>query len=1015
MQTPSKWLPACLVILFGLFVLAMGFLQGYSRSQVRTLMALSGGTGQRSVPTIKTFSLGKDSQATRLLLPSEFHRYAFLLKPGDFLEVAVEQDPVREQEIDLSCKVLAPDGTPGYSIDNPSDARGSEYVRLVADAPGAYQIEIKGGPKSGIYKIRQVYLRPAESRDRVIARAEYLFYKGRSLGLQKQYKQALDAYRKAQELWHGIGDWAGEASALDRSARLLVKRQLGDWDKVESLRSQALHLWRYSHNLEEEVNSLVGLGEAQGKQGKFELADANLQEALRLSSTMGDQKFKADALNTLALITADRGDLVRAHELYQQALLLWERMNRTEEQFKALTALGQINLSLGNVALAQQSYLRADALDLDDALRAQSLSRLCELYTRQGNLDWALVYGKQAVALREKIGDLRGEAVSLTGLAGVYQKKNNISRARAVQEDALVLSRRSKDRHDEAIARYNLGLILLEENNYLLAISQFEASFNIARELRYSEGQELALYGLAFAQYKRGNPLLARRWIEQAFPLIEAAPQSTGNDESSAGILASLGSYEFLIKLLVTEPADHTSGEDIASSFVASERSRWRSLREWLFAVQDNSLRKANRDDQLEQMKDAVPESEASEHLDEDAKSSSAQIESIRLREAEIHRRTIWNARATSPRITLRQVQELLDSETILLEYFLGGSRSYLWLVTPNTAEVFALPGREIIEEKCRSLYALFADSRSQSHERQASLASQELSKILLGPLAKKLTDKRLIIVRDGAINSVPFAAFADPMPIGSSWLGSGPPPLILHHEIVYLPSASVLLAMRKSVQNRVPPSGLMAVVADPVFAGGMYESLPRSRVEGQLLTQLALKRGKVMSAYGYEANRDLVMKGKLSDFRYLVFATHGINDPIHPELSAIVLSQRGPTGELLKGHLRVQDIKSLDLKADLVFLSGCDTSLGSKLVGEGFMGLVQGFMYAGVPRVIANLWSVREEATPTFSEHVFRSILIDGSSPAKALREAQIWMAEKSEWRSPFYWAGFEIHGDWR
>src|SRR5205823_3134860 len=112
-----------------------------------------------------------------------------------------------------------------------------------------------------------------------------------------------------------------------------------------------------------------------------------------------------------------------------------------------------------------------------------------------------------------------------------------------------------------------------------------------------------------------------------------------------------------------------------------------------------------------------------------------------------------------------------------------------LWLVTPKTAEVFILPAREIIEERCRRFYGLLANSRSRTREQQAALVGQELSRMLLGPIAGRLADKRLVIVRDGAINYVPFAALTDPSPVRLPLQGSGPAPLIFDHEITYLPS----------------------------------------------------------------------------------------------------------------------------------------------------------------------------------------------------------------------------------
>jgi CHAT domain-containing protein len=133
-----------------------------------------------------------------------------------------------------------------------------------------------------------------------------------------------------------------------------------------------------------------------------------------------------------------------------------------------------------------------------------------------------------------------------------------------------------------------------------------------------------------------------------------------------------------------------------------------------------------------------------------------------------------------------------------------------------------------------------------------------------------------------------------------------------------------------------------------------------------------------------------------------------------HPELSGIVLSLVDEEGRSQEGFLRAHEIYNLKLNADLVVLSACGTALGKEVKGEGLAGLTRAFMYAGTPRVIASLWSVRDEATAELMKRFYRNLLIGKSSPAAALREAQISMSREPRWAAPYYWAGFVLQGEW-
>ncbi|HEY6401243.1 MAG TPA: CHAT domain-containing protein, partial [Blastocatellia bacterium] len=333
------------------------------------------------------------------------------------------------------------------------------------------------------------------------------------------------------------------------------------------------------------------------------------------------------------------------------------------------------------------------------------------------------------------------------------------------------------------------------------------------------------------------------------------------------------------------------------------------------------------------------------------------------------------------------------------------------------------------------------------------------LSHMLLDPIATKLRhewkDKRLVIVAPGALEYLPFAAL--PLPSENYYQ-----PLIASHEVVNLPSASVLAALRRETAGRQPAAKTLAVIADPVFelndpralaakrkgsrdnlvanvqsadeapadvvitAGSDlaraaksfnragFSRLPFSSEEAGTIADLVPKNS-LLKATGFRANHAMAASGALARYRIVHFATHGLINSQHPELSGLVLSLVDENGKPQDGFLRMHEISNLEMPADLVVLSACQTALGKEIKGEGLVGLTRGFMYAGAERVVASLWQVDDEATSQLMGYFYHGMLKEGLRPAAALRAAQIEMSRNSRWSAPYYWAGFVIQGEWR
>jgi len=296
----------------------------------------------------------------------------------------------------------------------------------------------------------------------------------------------------------------------------------------------------------------------------------------------------------------------------------------------------------------------------------------------------------------------------------------------------------------------------------------------------------------------------------------------------------------------------------------------------------------------------------------------------------------------------------------------------------------------------------------------------------VLGPVADAIGARTLVVVADGALQQIPFAAL--PLP-GRARL------LIDAHTMVSSPSASVLPALG-AMRRPADHGPELAILADPELGArpGRHEPFSSSALlrsmEDTGLRSLEplqwtrreadaiaarLPAHRVVRALGPDASRTVAMGPEVARARIVHFATHALLDAKRPELSGIVLSDGDAAGSAGPGFLSLADISGMRLSAELVVLSACRTALGKEVRGEGLAGLTRGFMDAGARRVVGSLWSVPDAPTAALMSRFYALLLDEGRSPADALRDAQLALRSQRRFSAPQAWAGFVLHGDWR
>ncbi|MGL5032326.1 MAG: CHAT domain-containing protein, partial [Microcystaceae cyanobacterium] len=334
----------------------------------------------------------------------------------------------------------------------------------------------------------------------------------------------------------------------------------------------------------------------------------------------------------------------------------------------------------------------------------------------------------------------------------------------------------------------------------------------------------------------------------------------------------------------------------------------------------------------------------------------------------------------TQPKpINLSQIQALLDPNTVLLEYALGSEKSYLWAVTYRSLTSYKLPSEKVLSQGVKEFRESFLFPSQRVRRSLAVKTSYTLKNQILPPQLA-LKNKRILIVADGALQYLPFGALSN-----SEKVTKDLSYLIDDHELITLPSAAVLGILRKENRNRKPAPKPLAVFADPVFnisddrlkdlglktppittpelvrsareSGVLFDRLPFTQSEAQQIIALVSKQNSLQEM-GFFATRDRFFNSDLNQYRFIHFATHGLLNSQNPQLSGLVLSLFNNQGKSINGFLRLYDIFNLQLPAELVVLSACQTGLGKEVKGEGLIGLTRGFMYAGAKRVVVSLWS---------------------------------------------------------
>lgn len=956
-------------------------------------------------------------------------RYAADLPAEAFLEVQVEQQGV---DLTLAARCL---GRTDLVSDTPNGRRGPERLLLwMAEASScSIELEATEADEDARFEIRVAALRPGSELDRLAAEAFAVGTQAdehRRSGSPERLDLAAATYRREQELWRELGAVEGQVHALDGLARVL-DRQHRRQQRCEVMEALA-EIYERQGNRSAEARALADLGELRVELGQHAEGQAALEAGLALLAGELEPETEARIWNALGNLHQAQGRYGSATSAYQRSVPLWNALGRPRDEATAranvaflLAELGEAERSLDEIARARELLPRGSRPQDE----AYILERELDSRMRLGRLEGGAALAERAVVLREEVGDPRTTAHALSTQAMLAYRSDDFDSAEALLIRARELMLEAGDAATAASLTANLGWSQFRAGKTAAAKDSFtEALPELERALNHRT-LAAALAGLAWVARQDGDLTQAREHSLAALERLEGLRSSTDRLDFRASLFADRQQYfDLAVGVLMQLHAEQPAAGFDAEGFAVSERGHSRVLLETLPSLPERTPagplfdELSRREQRVRQAQDSceetgLPGRPAVRKLDcerelRDALAALRELETVAAPSGEL-----------GP-VSLAEVQrELLGGGQQLLLYDLGRERSYLWVVSSRNVHTFVLPGSAVLEPLALATHRALAASHQRWASVEAERHSAALARQVLAEALPALEAGPLLIAREGALLYVPFGALLVPGAEGAL------EPLAQRHVISYVPSASAAVWLERLQPVRPPPEVEVLAFGDPIveprdrvgialdpelLAGPPLSRLGRLPFSGEEARAVvsAAPEHQGVAFLGDDARKDRLTKDRLPSTRFLHFATHGLADDRHPELSGLVLSRYDQEGRAQDGFLQAHEIARLRLDAEVVVLSACDSGLGARIAGEGLVGLPHAFLRAGASRVLASLWRVNDPAAPVLMGELYRGMLGRGLAPAAALREAQLRLAKEPRWSRPYYWAGFVLIG---
>src|SRR5262245_16756756 len=454
-----------------------------------SLVQASAGARRAAQIAQETDSLEPGKPIERELSGAQSHSYKITMISGQYLHVLVAQ-----RGIDVAVARCAPDGKKISEVDSEHQVEGSETVSAIAEAPGAYLIEVRSvekTAKAGRYGIKVEELRTATAEDKYRVAGELIF-------------------REAERLQNGTPE---------------AKRK-----SIEKYQ-EALELYRRASDRRMEVQTLINIGEVYRLQGEMQKALEKYNEALPISQVVGDRRGQAEALNNMGSVYWSQGEMRKALEKYDEALPIVRAVGDRRGEAIMLNNMGSVYSFLGEMRKALDKY--DEALPIRRAIadrrgEANTLNNIADVYRLQGEAQKALEKCNEALPIYRAVGDRRGEAIALNKIGMAYLSLGETRKALEKYHETLPITRAVGDRSGEANTLNNISVVYVSVGETRKALEKYYETLPIYRAVGDRRGEAGTLNNIGVAYRLLGETRKALDMFNEALPIRRAVGDRRG-------------------------------------------------------------------------------------------------------------------------------------------------------------------------------------------------------------------------------------------------------------------------------------------------------------------------------------------------------------------------------------------------------------------------------------------------------------------------------------------------------
>jgi CHAT domain-containing protein/Tol biopolymer transport system component/Tfp pilus assembly protein PilF len=811
------------------------------------------------------------------------------------------------------------------------------------------------------------------------------------------FDKALEAFTASLALNEEIGEDLNRGRELRRIGRIYYLR-LNQYAQAKKYFQQAYKLFEELEHNEQKVETLLELGLVAEKQGDFTPALDFYQKAQALATAEDLQAGLSKALLYQANSHWFQGNYQKAFRFQKESLEIAEAIKDKRQQTFIFNTLGLIYWTLNDSKRALENLNRSLnlAVEVQSPLDVASANNNIGLvYRKDKNYEKSIEFFNKALEKDIELKSKWGQGYTHRNLGMSFMRMKKLDEAETHIAQAIDLSREIGNQTNLVKSMLESGHLALEKNQCEKAIPVFQETGQLAEKLNIPEVNWRALRGEGVCLAKDGRNGDAAEQYKKAVAVVDGMRAAIKVEEFQNGFLTDKQDvYKELILILLN------LGQ-VEESFNYAERAKSRSFIDLLgnqrISLKNDVSQKlynqlTDQKQKIRSIEDALGVARSGPD-EEVIKEIAANLVKARSRYQDL----LIQAKEESPEIsnfvtvesiTLKELEKLLEPQVALVEYLVTENELVAWVIRQGGIEVVRTPVKEA------DLSELIADYRKRMQQ-LAPLDDQtaQLYNWLIRPIDPLIDEKRVLgIIPHSHLHYISFSSLRD----GESYL-------MEKHPLFFSPSASVLkftFARKKAKKE----SGAVKVLAlgNPDL-GDLNYDLPLAEMEANAIKWdfpeiEVLTRDKATESWLTE---------HIEEYQIIHIASHGEFDPVNPLFSSLKLTK--DTAE--DGNFEVNEVFSLNINADIVTLSACQTGLGKITGGDELVGLNRAFIYAGTHSLLSSLWRVSDISTAILIKHFYRNY--SQETKAESLRKAQLLV--KRLYPHPSYWAGFNLTGDYR